>query len=124
MKAYFNEPEQVKLKKFAAGALKKIGSAWDNVYFDIEDPMFKKGVIKFDSANYHPMRMEVLGFILHMKQTSKQALKKLNVVNDERWFISQGLRKDCVYFLKWLHPNTDEWEFMLDKHVCGMRSKF
>lgn len=120
----YDDPRYYTLKKFIDGAQRKISPTWENASFDIEEPVLKKGKLKFQSFLLQPMQFEVLAYKVRLKQNSNEVMNTLNVSDNDRWFMMKGLEKDCVYYLKLLDPDAKRWEFNLDKQVCGMRVKF
>ena len=122
VKEYYAEKKHIKLKKLLAGAHKKL-PGFD---FGLETDAInlKKGILKFQISKYQPMRVEYLSYVIRplVGAIPKQAQKSINLNEDNRWYVTQGIKKDCMYYLTLIDASA--MEFNIDRHICGIKIKF
>lgn len=88
-----------------AHQLAKIGPPTVNIF------SFYTKTLKFISDKYRPIDLDMVLYSVTLPNSTQ--------IDPRCWFITKGLRSDCVYYLKKVDNSLKEF-YLTDQHVCGI----
>ena len=117
MKDYLMDEDQLRAKKLLSAAHKKM---YFKDYYMIKTPVYGNGTLTF--IKYEPMCVFFVEYGLEPKKLPQEMQSYQLFDGNERWYVTQGTYKDCVFYLNLINSTTIE--FNLEKHICGLKHKY
>ena len=108
------EPSQHKLKRFCAVAHKMSGRGSCHVNL----VLYKMRWLSFVDQRHSRRHIDLLEYGCQEGTEPEQMDDYWTVAVDDRWYITEGLKWDCVFYLTKVNEST---EFIIDNHVCGIK---